>query len=165
MQVSHHCLVSPRSRGAGNPQHAQQPRRRHHVLNLSPVYSASNSPADKLLASQEDGLLVRWYMDALLRGEYPQDILGFLGADAPAHQNYDAQLIAQPLDFIGVNYYNPIVSVAGRPFSPARAGAPVTDMGWEVAPANFTDLLQRLDRDYELPPLLSLKTARPMLTP
>ena len=36
---------------------------------------------------------------------------------------------------------------------PARDGAPVTDMGWEVAPANFTDLLLRLDRDYELPPL------------
>jgi len=26
-------------------------------------------------------------------------------------------------------------------------------MGWEVAPANFTDLLMRLDRDYDLPPL------------
>jgi beta-glucosidase len=26
-------------------------------------------------------------------------------------------------------------------------------MGWEVAPATFTELLTRLDRDYELPPL------------
>ena len=26
-------------------------------------------------------------------------------------------------------------------------------MGWEVAPAKFTDLLLRLDRDYDLPPL------------
>jgi beta-glucosidase len=29
----------------------------------------------------------------------------------------------------------------------------VTDMGWEVAPAGFTELLMRLDRDYDLPPL------------
>jgi beta-glucosidase len=26
-------------------------------------------------------------------------------------------------------------------------------MGWEVAPARFTDLLVRLDREYDLPPL------------
>ena len=152
MQVSHHCLVSH-----GLATQAIRGTRGNLdvgiVLNLSPVYSASDSPADKTLASREDGLLVRWYMDGLLRGEYPQDILAYLGADAPRVQDGDAQLIAQPLDFIGVNYYNPIVSVAGRPFSPARDGAPVTDMGWEVAPANFTDLLQRLDRDYELPPL------------
>jgi beta-glucosidase len=152
MQVSHHCLVSH-----GLAAQAIRSTRSNLdvgiVLNLSPVYSASDSPADKLLASREDGLLVRWYMDALFRGEYPQDILAYLGADAPRIQDGDAQLIAQPLDFIGVNYYNPIVSVAERPFSPARAGAPVTDMGWEVAPAKFTDLLQRLDRDYALPPL------------
>jgi beta-glucosidase len=152
MQVSHHCLVSH-----GLAAQAIRGTRSNLdvgiVLNLSPVYAASDSPADKMLASREDGLLVRWYMDALLRGEYPQDILAYLGADAPRIQDGDAQLIAQPLDFIGVNYYNPIVSVAGRPFCPARDGAAVTDMGWEVAPATFTDLLQRLDRDYELPPL------------
>jgi beta-glucosidase len=117
------------------------------------VYSASDSPADRMLASREDGLLVRWYMDALLTGQYPQDILEYLGGDAPRAQEGDAQLIAQPLDFLGVNYYNPVVSIPGRAFSPARDGAAVTDMGWEVAPANFTELLTRLDRDYDLPPM------------
>lgn len=62
-------------------------------------------------------------------------------------------MIAQPLDYLGVNYYHPIVSAAARPFSTARDGAPVTDMGWEIAPAGFTELLLRLDRDYHLPPL------------
>ena len=76
-----------------------------------------------------------------------------MGADAPVPHAGDAQLISQPLDFLGVNYYNPIVSTAERSFSPAREGAVVTDMGWEVAPATFTELLTRLDRDYELPPL------------
>jgi beta-glucosidase len=152
MQVSHHCLLSH-----GLAMKAMRSTRTNIdvgiVLNLSPVYSATDSPADRMLAWREDGLLVRWYMDALLRGEYPADILDYLSADAPKSQNGDAQLIAQPLDFLGVNYYNPIVSIAGRSFSPAREGAAVTDMGWEVAPANFTDLLMRLDRDYDLPPL------------
>jgi beta-glucosidase len=152
MQVSHHCLLS-HGLAAKAIRSARSNLDVGIVLNLSPVYSATDSPADRMLASREDGLLVRWYMDALLRGEYPQDILEYLAADAPDAQDGDAQLIAQPLDFLGVNYYNPIVSIAGRPFSPAREGVPVTDMGWEVAPAKFTDLLLRLDRDYDLPPL------------
>jgi beta-glucosidase len=63
-------------------------------------------------------------------------------------------LIAQPLDFLGVNYYHPIVSTVTKPYSTAHAGAVVTDMGWEVAPDLFTDLLVRMKRDYDLPPLL-----------
>src|SRR5258708_18645109 len=119
MQVSHHCLLSH-----GLAMKAMRSSRSNLdvgiVLNLSPVYSASDSPADTTLASREDGLLVRWYMDALLRGEYPADILEYLAADAPDVREGDAQLIAKPLDFLGVNYYNPIVSTAGQPFSPAR---------------------------------------------
>jgi beta-glucosidase len=152
MQASHHCLLS-HGLAAKAMRSARSNLDVGIVLNLSPVYSASDSPADRNLASREDGLLVRWYMDALLRGKYPADILEYLAADAPHVKDGDAQLIAEPLDFLGVNYYYPIVATAGRPFSPAREGVPVTDMGWEVAPAKFTDLLLRLDRDYDLPPL------------
>jgi beta-glucosidase len=93
-------------------------------------------------------------MDPLLRGKYPQDVIEHLGADAPKVRADDAALIAQPLDFLGVNYYYPITAVAGTPFNPTRPGVPVTDMGWEVAPERLTDLLLRIDRDYELPPLM-----------
>jgi len=151
-QVSHHCLLSH-----GLASQAIRSSRSNVdvgiVVNLSPVSSATQSPADRLQASREDGLLVRWYLDALLRGEYPADVLEYLAADAPKTDAGDAQLIAQPLDFLGVNYYHPIVSTVTRPFSPARDGAAVTDMGWEVAPAQFTELLLRIDREYELPPL------------
>jgi len=152
MQVSHHCLLSH-----GLASQALRSARGNVevgiVLNLSPVYSATESAADVAQASREDGLLVRWYLDPLLRGEYPADILEYLGEDAPETQAGDAQLIAQPLDFLGVNYYHPVISSVARPFAHAREGARVTDMGWEVAPAGITDLLTRLDREYELPPL------------
>lgn len=153
MQVSHHCLLS---HGL-----ASQAIRSVHgnadvgiVLNLAPVSPATESAADELQASREDGLLVRWYLDALLRGQYPADVLEYLGADAPLTQAGDAQLIAQPLDFLGVNYYHPIVSTVTKPYSTAHAGAVVTDMGWEVAPDLFTELLVRINRDYDLPPVL-----------
>lgn len=116
------------------------------VLNLSPVYAATASPDDQHVALREDGLLVRWYMDALLRGAYPGDVLAHLGADAPQALPGDARTIAQPLDFLGVNYYHPIISSVSRPFSHAREGVPVTDMGWEVAPASFKDMLLRRSR-------------------
>ena len=102
MQVSHHCLLS-HGLAAKALRSARSNLDVGIVLNLSPVYSATDSPADRILASREDGLLVRWYMDALLRGEYPQDILEYLAADAPRVQDGDAQLIAEPLDFLGVN--------------------------------------------------------------
>jgi beta-glucosidase len=152
MQVSHHCLLSH-----GLAQQAMRSVKPKLdvgiVLNLSPVYAASPSAADQSLAVREDGLLVRWYMDAIFKGAYPDDVLAFLGKDAPQVRPGDAELICQPLDFLGVNYYHPIISTDSRPFSPTREGVPVTDMGWEVAPPSFTELLLRLNRDYELPPL------------
>jgi beta-glucosidase len=79
------------------------------VLNMSPVYPETDSELDAAHARLEDGRLVRWYMDALFKGRYPPDILEHLGPDAPAVQPGDAELIAQPLGFVGVNYYSPTV--------------------------------------------------------
>jgi beta-glucosidase len=123
------------------------------VLNMSPVYPATDSALDAVHARLEDGRLVRWYADALLEGCYPADILEHLGADAPQVEPGDAGLIAQPLDFLGVNYYHPTVSSSVDSASPASSGASVTDMGWEVAPQGLADLLLRLHQDYRLPPV------------
>jgi beta-glucosidase len=152
-QASHHCLLSHglaaqaiRAVRAGTPVGI--------VLNLSPITQATQSGADVAQAALEDGLLVRWYMDALLKGAYPADVLEHLAGDAPRVGTGDMQLIAQPLDFLGVNYYYPTIAHAGKPASTAAPGAPITDMGWEVAPASLTGLLARLARDYALPPLI-----------
>ena len=123
------------------------------VLNMSPVYPATDSDLDAEHARLEDGRLVRWYMDALFKAHYPGDVLEHLGPDAPRVQPGDAELIAQPCDFLGVNYYHPTVSSSANPASPASSGAAVTDMGWEVAPHSLADLLLRLQRDYVLPPI------------
>jgi beta-glucosidase len=152
-QASHHCLLSHglAARAIRSERSGVQVGI---VLNLSPVYAASDSTEDQLQAQRDDGFLLRWYMDALLQGQYPADVIDFLEADAPVVAAEDAKLISQPLDFLGINYYYPITAVAGNPFNPTREGVPVTDMGWEVAPERLTDLLLRLDRDYDLPPLM-----------
>lgn len=152
-QVNHHLLVShalamQAIRASGSEADVGI------VLNMSPVYPATDSALDLAHARLWDGFLVRWYMDALLKAQYPADVLEHLGADAPATEPSDAKLIAQPCDFLGINYYNPIVSSSENPAAPAADGAAVTDMGWEVAPESLTDLLVRLNRDYALPPVL-----------
>jgi beta-glucosidase len=151
-QAGHHLLIS---HGLAM-QAIRQTRTRADVgivLNMSPVYPATDSDLDAEHARLEDGRLVRWYMDALFKSHYPEDILEHLGEDAPRVQPGDAELISQPCDFLGVNYYHPTVSSSANPASPASSGANVTDMGWEVAPHSLADLLLRLNRDYELPPI------------
>jgi beta-glucosidase len=79
----------------------------------------------------------------------------------------DEQLIAEPIDLLGINYYSPAY-VAGRPSSPGGGAAdpgtegveflptrgPVTAMGWRIEPAGLLALLERMNRDYPGTPLL-----------
>ncbi|MEY4728869.1 MAG: hypothetical protein RL020_27 [Pseudomonadota bacterium] len=124
------------------------------VLNQSPFYPATSAPEDVAKAKLEDGLLVRWYMDPLLKGHYPADVMQHLGKDAPDITAGDLDIIRAPLDFIGINYYTRQVVSAQPDFNHAANKLPLTDMGWEICPEGLTDLLVRLNRDYPLPPLL-----------
>ena len=152
-QVSHHLLLS-HGLAAQAIRSTRTAADVGIVLNLSPVYPATDSEADAAAARFEDGRLVRWYMDAIFKGHYPEDILAHLGADTPRTQPGDAELIAQPCDFLGVNYYHPLVASSESPAAHARSDATeLTDMGWEVAPQSLADLLLRLHKDYELPPI------------
>src|SRR5204862_2276680 len=64
----------------------------------------------------------------------------------------DHDLIAQPLDFVGVNFYRRMVfDEQGKPVR--VPGSEYTEMDWEVHAPAFKDLLLRLTRDYKLPPI------------
>lgn len=124
------------------------------VLNQSPSDPASADPADIARARLEDGRLVRWYMDPLLLGRYPSDVLESLQDDqVPGIGPGDMQAIAAPLDFLGINYYTRNVFDAQGMLDADRRGCETTAMGWEVRPSSLTELLLRLQRDYRLPPL------------
>ena len=64
----------------------------------------------------------------------------------------DMDLIAQPLDFLGVNYYRPIMLDAqGKEVR--LQDREYTEMPWLVQPELLKRLLLRLNRDYPLPPV------------
>lgn len=152
MQVSHHLLLSHglalqalRADGCNG--------RLGIVLNLSPVYPATDSAADAAAARLEDGRLRRWYMDPLFRGDYPADVLAHLGADAPRIEAGDLAAIATPMDFLGINYYSRSVVSADGAWDVASSGRERTEMGWEIFPEGLTDLLVQLQHDYAVPPM------------
>jgi beta-glucosidase len=152
VQVAHHLLLSHGvALQALRSQRCTAPL--GIVLNQAPIHAATNSPQDRAKAHLDDGLTIRWYMDALLRGRYPEDVLGFLGEDAPQIAPGDMEAIRQPLDFLGINYYTRNLSGTGTPLDPVGSGRELTDMGWEVFPGGLSELLMRLQADYRLPPL------------
>lgn len=152
VQASHHLLLShgmalQAMRGQGGKAQLGI------VLNLAPMHPATDSAEDKAKTRLEDGRLVRWYMDPLFKSAYPQDVIEFLGDDAPRIQSGDMEIISAPMDFLGVNYYSRSMVSAGEPWDPKKGGLEITDMGWEVYPEGLTELLVRLHRDYAVPPL------------
>ncbi len=124
------------------------------VLNLSPVEAATESPADREATRRAHDSGLRWYVEPLLQGVYPGEMLAELGEDAPTVMPGDMEKIRVPLDFLGINYYMRTVVSAAEPWDVKASGNPVTDMGWEVCPQGLTALLLRLHRDYALPPIL-----------
>lgn len=152
MQASHHLLLSHGM--ALNALRAQGCKSKLGiVLNLSPMHPATESHEDQAKTELEDGLLTRWYLDPLLKGQYPADVLEYLGEDSPKVQPGDMSIIATPMDFLGINYYSrSVVSAAGY-WDVHKSGREVTEMGWEVYPEGLTELLLRVHHDYSVPPL------------
>jgi beta-glucosidase len=139
------------------------------VLNPAPVRPASDRAEDLDAAHLADGLRNRVWLDPLLRGRYPEDVLAVwepitdLGA---LHRQGDLERIAAPLDLLGVNYYRPhVVGSADHhdgepPPGPGQAGivelpdhAPTTALGWHIDPSGLEELLLRLGRDAPHVPL------------
>ncbi len=131
------------------------------TVNLTVAYPAGPSEADAAAAQRLDGYHNRWFLDPLLRGAYPADMVELYERQVgplDAVRDGDLETIAQPLDFLGVNFYRPNLVAAGD--SPVlglrevEQDAERTAMDWPVVPEALTELLLRVKRDYGDLPLL-----------
>jgi len=152
LQVAHHLhlshgLAAPILRQSGDAS-----TRVGITLNFTPAYPASDLAGDMAAAWRADGYAHRWFLDPIFRGRYPQDMWNIYQPFVPHVAPGDMKLIAQPLDFLGVNYYTrQVVRHAPGEFldyATLRPEGEYTAMDWEVYPQAFTDLLVRLARDY-----------------
>ncbi|WP_051944483.1 GH1 family beta-glucosidase [Streptacidiphilus rugosus] len=120
--------------------------------NLSTCEPASDSEADLAATRRADGHINRWWLDPILGRGYPQDMLDVYGVELPA-QDGDLATIAQPLDWLGVNYYfRQIIAdapgAAAPSFRQVPGPGPRTAMDWEVHAAGLEELLLRVTKEY-----------------
>ncbi|HEX2417299.1 MAG TPA: GH1 family beta-glucosidase [Micromonosporaceae bacterium] len=138
--------------------------------NHTPVWPASRDSAD-VIAAETYSTLANWlFADPILLGRYPE---GF-DAAMPGPVAEDLEVISTPLDWFGINYYQPAVVATpgegehvgtpvaggvpppGLPFElRPLPGHPVTDFGWSVVPDGLREILMTFTERYgpRVPPL------------
>jgi len=134
------------------------------TLNLAPVVPADVSERERDAADRVDAILNRLFLEPVLRGTYELYARNLFPAGLV--EDGDEQIIGQPIDLLGINYYNPCL-VAARPGAPENPVYPgsegvdfrpapgkTTAMGWPIEPWGLTELLMRLHRDYPGTPLI-----------
>jgi len=118
------------------------------VVNLEPKYPAAETAEDLNATMRADAYWNRQYLDPVFLGGYPPELSDIFGEAWPAFPDADFDLIRQPLDFIGVNYYSRQVvrhDPADWPLAAARVRQPRqthTGLEWEVYPRGLTDILE-----------------------
>jgi beta-glucosidase len=173
VRAGHHLML-----GHGLAVQALRAARPEHqfgvTLNLYAVSPQTDSPADADAARRIDGLANRFFLDPILRGEYPADVLGDLRqvSDFGHIRDGDLAVISTPLSLLGINYYSRHVvaaQVSGAEPEPywrepscwpgseqvrfVTRGVPVTDMDWEIDAPGLLETLQRVHREHPDLPL------------
>lgn len=99
-----------------------------------------------------------WWMHPLLLGKYPEQVWNWKGPDVPEVQPGDMELIAQKLDWLGLNFYFPTrVQPGSSPLKPTVVKppeVPTTAMpDWEIDPKIAGHVLTEFSRRYPKLPL------------
>ncbi|MFJ7618621.1 GH1 family beta-glucosidase [Rhodococcus erythropolis] len=138
--------------------------------NHAPVRAASDSPEDVMAADIYDHVVNWMFADPVLVGKYPADEFAQL-LSGPVDE--DLKIIGAPLDWYGINYYEPTMIAApvegqgtegvlevdlppGLPFAPvAITGYPTTDFGWPIVPEGLGEILRTFQARFgdALPPI------------
>lgn len=154
LKVAHHILLS----------HGMAVRQYHKLglkkqigitLNLTPVYPSTTSFVDKLAALNMDGYFNRWFLEPLFKGTYPMDIVNLYAArncNFDFIKDGDFDIIREKCDFLGVNFYNRSL-VRFDPMSlilcsGAHSTYNKTDIGWDISPNEFIDLIKMVREKY-----------------
>ncbi len=159
LRAAHHVMLSHGS-AAGEIRRHVPGAKVGIVLNLVPVEPASGSAEDQDAARWFDGMINRWYLDPIFKGNYPEDAVrdrvarGHLASpELPFLKEGDLDIISSRIDFLGINYYTRAIMKARQGADPVEIkGTPekeLTDMGWEVYPEGLYRLLSRVSREYD----------------
>jgi beta-glucosidase len=125
-----------------------------------PLTAANPSASDTAAAKFGDGVLNRWFLDAMFKGTYPEDILAFAKErklDTDVKPEDAATIHAAHFDFLGINYYAPAFFRHPKESQDPAAAEAFTPDGIDkafngaVRPDVFKALLDRIRTEYGNP--------------
>jgi beta-glucosidase len=144
-RVAHHLLLS---HGAGVQAYRAEGRGKIGiVVNIEPKHAASQDPGDLAAVRRADAYMNRQYLEPVLGHPYPAELADIYGPGWDERVQQDIPKIAQPIDFLGINYYTRGLTRNDPSAAPVRTapvrvpGAAYTETGWEVYPAGLTETL------------------------
>ncbi|MEP0071604.1 MAG: GH1 family beta-glucosidase, partial [Marinomonas sp.] len=127
------------------------------VLNMNKSYPVSEKTEDQFACLMRDTLDNQFFIEPLMKGQYPQILKTVAPHYLPAVLPGDMEIISREIDFLGMNFYtcNHNAYDAEKLFEDVKNSEPVeySDIGWEIAPHAFTELLVNLNKQYDLPPM------------
>ncbi|MCB4364829.1 beta-glucosidase [Hydrogenophaga taeniospiralis] len=133
------------------------------VLNPELSDPASDAAGDVAAARMAELERNEVFLNPLFGREWPAEMLAQIGTRAHERRPQDLAICAQPLDFIGLNYYTRSVARAPTSASETRRGyalvpptgaeLPLTDIGWEIYPSGLGRVVRNLSRQWPLPPI------------
>ena len=126
------------------------------ALNPQWYIAATEGAADAAARERVWSNSVDLFLEPIANGRYPADLMDWIGSHRPRVRSGDLESIAQPIDFLGVNYYNAerisfdvdgsLLKTHSEPYSEPGWGR--TTMGWGIAPAGLTNVLLELHQRY-----------------
>ena len=114
------------------------------IYNFHPREPASGREQDEMAAAMLDALWNRSFPDPQIHGSYPEPLAAEMEA---LGQPGDLEIIKQKPDYFAFNHYTRtrVRHDPDHPFEagtvPPEPGTPVTEMGWEIAPDAFLQVM------------------------
>jgi beta-glucosidase len=122
------------------------------VCNFEYPQPADDSPEAIAAAQRYDGYYNRFFLSGIFRKEYPADVMEALAPHMPQGWENDFDLIGEPLDWCGLNYYTrQLIAPAEGPWPSLKTvegPLPKTAMEWEIYPEGLKHFLKRTHEDY-----------------
>ncbi|MCL4160873.1 UNVERIFIED_CONTAM: hypothetical protein GTU68_035775 [Idotea baltica] len=123
------------------------------VMNFEHATPVDDSPEAKQAAALYDGIYNRWFIGGVFKQAYPEDVLQALEPHLPTNYQDDFPVIAEPVDWLGINYYTrkiiaPDESGLFPYYKEVEGPLPKTAMEWEVYPEGLYHFLTWANREY-----------------
>ena len=122
------------------------------VLNQWMVDAASDDPTDIAAAQAAWDVSEPLFLDVIFKGHYPPQVYDLVGDNMPKIKDGDIAIISQKLDYMGLNFYSRNLISAEGNIDPVP-GSEYTEMGWEVCAPALRRLLNKINDEYDLPPI------------